>query len=385
MFVHEFKYFFKTALRDRMNVFWVLFFPMILGTLFYVAFGSFTEEEAFKTIPVAVVSDKSDTAKEYEKILEELSKEDNDALLEITTASKEEAEKLLEDKEIEGILTATDKLQLTVSAEMKNSKLNQSILESIVNQINSRFTIITKVLKEHPEKLADVLSIFEQSKEVEELIEDKSFTKGNSDVSVQYFYNLIAMACLFTSMTGCGIAVKNQANLSDIGARKNVSPTHKLVSITAALVANTIIQTVCIAIAICYLVFGLKVNFGVSILPLFAIGFVGCLVGISFGFFVGSFGQMKEKTKMGMLTAISMIFCFLSGLMVANMRMVVEDICPFFNKVNPAALISDSFYALNVYDTYDRVMMNIVTLLILSVIFTIGGFLLVRRQKYASL
>lgn len=382
MLIHEFKYFLKVALRDKCNIFWVLFFPIILGTLFHIAFGGYTEGETFQTIPVAVVSDESDTAKEYQKILEELTKQENDALLEITMVSKEEAEKLLEEKKIDGILTASDKLKLTVSAEMKNSKLNQSILESVVNQINSRFTIVTNVMKKDPSKISEVLSVFEGS---DELIKEESFTEGNTDVTISYFNNLLAMACLFTSLTGCGIAVKNQANLSDIGARKNVSPTHKLVSITAALVANVLIQTICIALVILYLVFVLKVKFGVSVLPLMFIGFVGCLVGISFGFFVGSFGQMMEKTKMSILTAVSMICCFLSGLMVANMRIIVEGIFPFFNKINPAALISDSFYALNVYDTYERFMGNIVTLLILSVIFTVGGFLIVRRQKYASL
>ena len=58
-------------------------------------------------------------------------------------------------------------------------------------------------------------------------------------------------------------------------------------------------------------------------------------------------------------TAVTMTFCFLSGLMVGDMRMNIENSCPIINKINPAALITDSFYALEIYDTYDRFLTNI--------------------------
>jgi ABC-2 type transport system permease protein len=71
--------------------------------------------------------------------------------------------------------------------------------------------------------------------------------------------------------------------------------------------------------------------------------------------------------------------------MLGNMKTVIEQNATIINKINPAALISDLFYCLNIYDDYKRYTEKFVTLLILSVIFTIGGFLLTRRKKYASL
>jgi ABC-2 type transport system permease protein len=71
--------------------------------------------------------------------------------------------------------------------------------------------------------------------------------------------------------------------------------------------------------------------------------------------------------------------------MIGNMKIVVEKVFPVFNKINPAVLISDSFYSLSVYNTFERYSQNIITLMIMITVFTLGGFLLTRRKKYASL
>jgi ABC-2 type transport system permease protein len=160
---------------------------------------------------------------------------------------------------------------------------------------------------------------------------------------------------------------------------------HKLKTVTASLLATAIISFVCNAAALAYLLFVLKINFGASAIPLFGITLVGSAAGVALGFFVGSIGRLAEGAKIAILTSASMLCCFLSGLMVANMRITVDKYAPWFNRINPAALISDSFYALNIYPTYGRLIRNLVTLAIIAVICTAAGFVLTRRQKYASL
>ena len=58
---------------------------------------------------------------------------------------------------------------------------------------------------------------------------------------------------------------------------------------------------------------------------------------------------------------------------------------PIANRLNPACLISDSFYSLNVYDSYDRFFRNISIMAVESVILLIIAFALLRREKYASI
>jgi predicted Zn-dependent peptidase len=55
MFLHILKYNFISALRVKQLNFWILIFPIILGTLFNIAFSGIMDSEKFKTIPVAIV------------------------------------------------------------------------------------------------------------------------------------------------------------------------------------------------------------------------------------------------------------------------------------------------------------------------------------------
>ena len=45
MFFRIYKYSLLCSTRDRLMVFWNLVFPIILGSLFQVAFGNYTEKE----------------------------------------------------------------------------------------------------------------------------------------------------------------------------------------------------------------------------------------------------------------------------------------------------------------------------------------------------
>ena len=115
------------------------------------------------------------------------------------------------------------------------------------------------------------------------------------------------------------------------------------------------------------------------------ISFLGSLIGVSLGIFVGSMGRMKEGIKIGIILGISMICSFLSGLMNGTMKDIVEKHAPFINRINPAALISDAFYCINVYDDMARYYRNLITLVIMSILLITASFLLIRRERYDSI
>ena len=80
-----------------------------------------------------------------------------------------------------------------------------------------------------------------------------------------------------------------------------------------------------------------------------------------------------------------MTFCFLGGLMVGNMKDIIERTIPFINRINPAALIADSFYSLSIYDNLNRYMLNTGILVIMTVVLALLSFCLVRRERYDSI
>lgn len=381
MYFHSFYYNFKSLVRNYPQVFWCFAFPILLATMFHFAFGGLGTDESFSAIPVAVVTEGT-TNELLTDMLEQLSEPGDDQFLSITYATKEEASSLLEQKEVIGILYTGESLKLSVSDEMVNMQLEQSILAAFVEQFNMESKALETIYLSHPEKFADAIS---QLSEETSYLKDTDLSNGSTDQSLTYFFNLIAMTCLYAAMAGSNIAIDNQANLSDLGMRRNISPVHKMISILGALTATVLFEFISVVIGIGYMAFILGVNFGSQTGFILLACLIGCITGVSLGFFIGSFGTASRMTKFGTLMGIIMLCCLFSGLMIGNMRMTIEKICPFFNKINPAALISDSFYALVIYPLHERYFTNLVSLLLLSALFSFGGFILVRRKKYASL
>lgn len=380
MFWHAFYYYLKSILRQKETLCWTLLFPIALGTLFFAAFSGLSEDESLNTIPVAAVLEEEDIA--LKSLLEALGEPGEEQFLEVTYATEEEALSLLEQKKIIGILHGGKPATLSVSAQMDNMQMEQSILSAIVDQYNTIYDGIENVAMTNPEKVEAVIRKLSEGTNYNEEI---TYTDGTMDEMVSYFFNLIAMTCLYSSMTGLQIAIRNQANLSSLGARRSLSPTHKLISIFGEITASCLFQSVLVWISLFYLNFVLKVNFGSQFGYMMLASLVGCIFGIYFGFFVGCIGKMEEAIKLGILMVITMFNCFLSGLMVQNMRIQVERVCPWYNKINPAALISDSFYALSVFQSHDRYFKNLATLFVMAVCLCVAGFFIVRREKYAAL
>lgn len=376
-----FQYSLKQLIRNRAEVFWIIFFPIILGTMFKIAFSNLSADENFQTIPVAIINEEGNMSDAFVTIADELSKGD-EPFLKVLYCDEDEALRLLKNQKIDGIIYAGDTISLTVSSDMGNAALNQSILQTFVEEYQMNYQAISEIAMTKPEKLPEVLGIMEESTSYNKNV---SYSRGNTDTYDQYFYNLIAMVCMYTGIAGCYIAIHNQANLSALGARKNISPTHKMKQITGELIANILLRFLCVLISFAYIVLVLKIDLTTR-LPFAILSiFVGCMTGMTFGFFLGAIGNLSENLKIGILMSVTMVGSFLSGLMIGGMRILVETFCPIINKINPSALITDTFYSLAIYDTLDRYARNIITLIILSIFFTIGGFLMTRRKKYANI
>lgn len=379
--LHIFKYSFKQLIRNKAELFWIIFFPIILGTLFKIAFSNITADENFHTIPVAIVKEEGNMSEAFTIVADELSKGD-EPFLKVLYCNEKEALRLLKKQKVDGIIYAGDTVSLTVSSDMGNAALNQSILQTFIEDYQMNYEAVLKTAMTNPEKLPEVLEIVQESASYNKNV---SYSRSNTDTYDQYFYNLIAMVCMYTGTAGCYIAIHNQANLSTLGARKNISPVHKLKMISGELIANIILRFFCVLISFAYIVLVLKIDLTAR-LPLAILSiFVGCMTGMTFGFFLGTIGNISENVKVAILMSVTMVGSFLSGLMIGNMRILVETICPLINKINPSALITDTFYSLAIYDSLDRYTNNIITLIIFSILFTIGGFMMTRRKKYAHI
>ena len=75
MFLHILKYELKGGLRSKDLIIWLILFPILLGTVFKVGFGSIYEQtEKFSSIPVAVVEESENPA--FRQVVENIQSAD---------------------------------------------------------------------------------------------------------------------------------------------------------------------------------------------------------------------------------------------------------------------------------------------------------------------
>ena len=185
--------------------------------------------------------------------------------------------------------------------------------------------------------------------------------------------------------TGLLCSVEFKADLSALAARRVVAGLSRFQVLWPDLAAKITLQFIYIVFTACYLMFVLHVPLGEQWGFLLLTIFVGSLLGIFLGFFIGVAGRMQYSMKEALCILVMMVSSFFSGLMMDGMQRLVERYAPVFARINPASLIVKSFYSLNIYEAYGRYLQNLGTMLVLILVLAAGSFAMVRRERYASI
>ncbi len=384
MFGHVFSYRLKCLVRDRDLVFWTLIFSILLGTMFHVAFGHLTtESEKFQPIEVAVV-DNEDYRNDpsLQAILEELSSAGDNRMLDLVYTDEKGAEELLNKGAVSGVITAGEVVRFTV----KEPGIYQSILKVILDEYLQTTKTVANIISRNPQVAPDLIEGMQSENGYRrDYTEQTSFSGVVPNMNLVYFYALLAMACMYSSFWGLRNAIDIQADLSDLGARRSIAPTHKMVVVLADSAAALVISFSEILILLAYLSLALGVKFGSQIGYVLLTCLAGCIAGVSYGSFIGTLVRGHEGVKIGILIGSTMAMSFLAGLMWADMKYIVAVKVPFLSYINPAALIADAFYSLYVFDTHRRFFINIGMLCLISAVFCVASFAILRRDEYASI
>jgi ABC-2 type transport system permease protein len=370
----------KCLLRKKENIFWSLLFPIILGTFFSIAFANLYSDEKFQSIPIAIIQNEAyekDTA--FAAVIKSVdSSDDGNKLFKVTEGSKEELEELLEKGDVVGYIDVEDNYSFTVN----DSSISQSIAVSFLESYKGNANIIASVLSKDPSKVMDVTKELMNSNEY---VKEEIKSANEPDTTVNYFYALIAMACLYACDWGLMEISAIQANQSVQGARINVAPVHKMKLLLCNLLAACTIQISCILIILAYLIGALGVDFGDQIPYVVITAIIGSVAGLLLGAMVSSIITKNKNLKETILRVVALGGSFLAGLMIVQMKYIVAQNAPILKYINPAALITDALFSLYYYDTHTRFYINIGLLLILSVIFAVITYLQTRRKEYASI
>lgn len=371
-FFHNMKYTALYMFRSKTALFWTLAFPLILATFMYISFGNlFEKDEMFKTINVAVVESEND-----DTLIGVLSDSSLSNLINMKIMDSKSAQKALESKEVTGIIYTKD-----VSLVVDESSYNATILESILTQYKQQEDVIIEIAKNHPKNLESAISALTDAASSYTEI---SSSDGNQNEYNNYFYAVFAMSCLFSAFSVVDSTCRLLANTSPLGMRRCLSSTNKTLLIISEYIMLLILHFAVELISLCYMML-LGVDFGTKYPAIIATLFFGCMIGLAIGVITGSLPKLSYSGKIGISVGIGMFLSVMADLCASGIKDFVEHHFPIANRINPAVLISDCFYSLNVYDNYDRFFRNISTMAIEAVALLVISFILLRREKYASL
>ena len=388
MFYHNFKYSLKTLFKSKDLLFWTFIFPLILGTFFKLAFSNIEKSETFDVINIAIIdSSNYQDNKIYQEVFETLSDKNNEnQVFNLEVTNLKEANSLLEEKEIIGYLEfLADDIKITV----KENGIDETILRYVVSEIQSRQVLIETLIKEEIKQDSSLIDYEKIYSKIDALMNEEvtlqDISKNNLSYTMIEYYTLIAMAALYGGIIALTIMNAKLPNMQAVGKRTAVAPIKKGEMIVSSLLASYLIQLMGLVILFIYTILVLKVDYGTHFILVIVLALVGSLAGLTTGVGVATLLKTNENAKIGILIALTMLECFLSGMMGITMKYIIDKNIPILNLINPANMITDGLYSLYYYDTFNRFYFNIFSLLIYSLVIIGLSVIKLRRQKYDKL
>lgn len=393
MFLHNFKYSLKTLLRNKGLIFWTFAFPIILGTLFNLAFSDIENKETLDIIDIAIVNNeefKTDTY--FAESFKALSKKkDPNQLFDTKYTDLSTAKTLLKENKITGyLLFENNDVKITVN----DKGYHETILRFVVDELSSQKEMLETITAK---EVADSYKSGNLNVNYEKIYQDtlnlinnttpklNNISNSNLSYTMIEYYTLLAMACLYGALISMFVTNKKIANMSSAGKRTSVSPANKKTLLLGSFLASYLVQLLGILILYLYTIFVIKVDYGSNTFLVFLLLMSGSLAGLTLGIAISTVLKSNENTKTGILISLTMLASFLSGMMGITMKYVIDTNIPILNKINPAAMITDGLYSLYYYRTLDRFYFNIISLIIFSIIMLVISYQGLRREKYDSI
>ncbi len=339
----------KNLFRDFGFSFWSLIYPLILVSFFYVAFSGLTNIK-YEDINVGVEKENP--------IIYIL---DNIDMINVYEFNKEEAVEKIELGDLDGFI------DMDFNISVKKSGINQTIIKSIVDQVKQmnasnialeRFDFSVNYIGEKEQKANGILVIF---------------------------YSMIAMVTAYSIFAGVETVSLAQGNLTNIGARLNVTPLKKMNFILAGTIIGIILNLFANVILLLYIRYILKMNLFTEIKYSFIFIMLGNLFGISLGIFIGASNKKSIGVKTLISIATMLILSFLSGLMSPDVKIMLDRKIPILGKVNPVGIISNNLYRINLLENTKDIGSGIFILIAYSVILVFGSYMFLRGRNYDSI
>ena len=386
MFWHNYKYAFKTLLKNRALVFWTLAFPFILAILFNLAFARLHDYDVFEAIDVAVVNDAEyEKATVFSEAIKSVSEGDKRVFnTQYIDAAK--ASELLEDDEIVGyIYIEKDVPHVKVNGNGSSETVLQMTVEQIAQSSKMIEDIAMTDIYRRAGQTVNIEEIYQNAvkivAETEPNIKDDSHVMNV--VSIE-FYTLIAMACMQGAMLSVEMMNRCMPNISNRGKRVAVAPTRKSTMILSNILAGYTMLLAAVVALILFTRYILGIEYGSDMRLIILLAAVGSLAATTMGMLLSVALKTNESAKNVIVLIVTMVGCLFAG-MFGGQKGLFDAAMPLINKISPVGMITDGYYSLLYYDDSARFTMDVVSLLIVAGVFFALSIRSLRRQRYDSI
>ncbi len=372
----------KIVSRKPMNIFWILFFPIILVTLFKMTMGSVDLVSGFSD-KIKIEFVKTNIAMIDSQIENAFNSDELKNYCEFNISDEKQAsQEKVEKEEIDGYfyIERNEDGTFTLFAKTGYSSFANSMIESFSEEfVNTANKVYDTVMKPIAEKTEDIRQA-KFTKSGEPTYEQE---KVPSMASI-FTYPAIIYSILFTGLIAQYSIRAMSSNMSYTGMRVELSTEKKSKTFIGAILATFTVGFIALMLLTMYIQFILKIDVGLTSRfgYLMIIYIVGLIVSILLSsMIVMLFPNKSEETQTSILTSILMLMYFLSGGMVDNLSLMIKKYVPFLYYINPAALLSDSINYLSYKDNLSVVWFNLGMVALSGVVYLIVAVLALRRKK----
>lgn len=363
----------KKLLKNKVLIFWALFFPIILSTIFHFVFEDIRNLDFFNTFDVNYVESTFEqhdidflvnemlVNATYEKNLGD-NKTEAIPFFSVKAVTLEQAKDDFINKNIPYIYKENGKFTI------RSSKLDlyTTILESFVNDYNNAIDVSMLLMKESNYTLT-----FPQA--LEKYLEgyNNKYLKasGNKDLDYisNYFYTVIAMAIIYGTFLAFEQSKIYRHNVFAYAKRVKVSGVNRSKLLASSILSSLTVQfaIIIIYLAVAIVFFGVKfANPGLALLTI-ALGIISMNI---MGFFYGIFfNNMSDNVASALIILIGTLGGFLSGMMIGAVKFFVNVFAKPLAYINLNGLISDSFLQLD-FGNITQYWYNMLALAVISLI-----------------
>ena len=420
MFLHNLKYNFKILTHNKPLLFWNFIFIIAMSIFFRLTFSNVYNTETFSTLNIAVVKNDEYQKDQYfshaisnlEKtnlsgstIDSEKDTTNPQKLLQISYVNTtKEADALLENKQVIGTIEIKN---LQPILKFKSTGIRETILKKIIEELLDKRTLYNNLLSEIQPQITQQIkqsiknpnkvdfkqiesqinqSINSKIKELNQnILSFNSIFSKKLDYTIIEYFTLIAMSCFSSAYFSIFLISSILANMSEHGKRISVSPVKKRTLVLSSMLSAFITHLILLCLIFSFNIFILKVDYGQNLPEIIFISILGSIAGISFGLLIGSLIKTSYEIKINLTTFFQLFCCFLSGMMGPSIKYLVDTNFPLINHLNPANMIVDGLYSLQIYDNLNRYNFNIISLILFSAFCLIISVIVIRKQKYAQL